>query len=219
MIIDGLDIANSTGLCRLDRPGSISKALVHVINVGGDDGGDNAEDKAGLLALELRNRYGPRGIGKPDFVAIEMPMRNVVMYKKQGKPDLAGKAPKTTINPNALQLSSLAGAAVAIIDAFGIPWGLVSSATWRSVYYGKGFVPPVKTIHHRNGTVSHEDDWKQAAITEARRQGVTLPGDKIAQGDAAEALAVAVCWEKCTFIPERHRKAFMALRTGQARAA
>lgn len=212
MLIEGLDIATSTGFAFLDRPGSISAAICGTIHVG--DG--EAEEKAGSLAMQLVKRYRQT---KPDFVAIEQPQRNVVMFKKQGKADLAGKQQKTTINPNALQLSALAGAAVAILDAYRIPWGLIPTNTWRSVYYGKGFVPPVKVIKHRNGAVSQEDDWKQAAINEAQRQGVVLSGDKTAKGDAAEALAVAICWERCTFVPKRHQEAFKALRTGQLRAA
>lgn len=208
MIIEGLDIATSTGFARLDRPGSIQAAKCGVIHLGD---GDNAEDKAGLMGLAMRNRYGPKGEGKPDFVAIEMPMRSVVMHKKKG----AAKG-ETTINPNAMQLSALAGATTAILDAFGIPWGLISSQTWRSVYFGKNFTPPIKIIHHKNNTTTQEDDWKQAAINEAQRQRVVLPGNKIAQGDAAEALAIAICWERCTFIPERHRQAFIDLRSGKA---
>lgn len=212
MLIEGLDIATSTGFALIDRPGPISSAICGAIHVG--DG--EAEEKAGFLALRLVKRYRER---KPDFVAIEQPMRNVVMFTKNGKADLAGKQKKTTINPNALQLSALAGAACAILDAYKIPWGLIATSTWRSMYFGKGFSPPVKTIRHKNGSVSYEDDWKLAAINEARRQGLILTGDKTAQGDAAEALAIAVCWERCTFIPQRHQAAFMALRTGQARAA
>jgi len=212
MLIEGLDIATSTGFALLDRPGPISAATCGTIYAG--DG--EAEEKAGHLALQLVRRYRER---KPDFVAIEQPQRNVVMFKKKGKDDLAGKQQKTTINPNALQLSALAGAAVAILDAYRIPWGLIPTNTWRSVYYGKGFVPPVKIIRHRDGRVTREDDWKQAAINEARRQHVLLTGDKTAQGDAAEALAIAICWERCTFVPARHLDAFKALRTRQARAA
>lgn len=55
-------------------------------------------------------------------------MRNVVTFKKK-RQDVGGEGKEQTINPNALQLSSLAGAAVAIIAAYRIPWETVSSAT------------------------------------------------------------------------------------------
>jgi hypothetical protein len=211
-LIEGMDIATSTGLARLDRPGPIRRALCEFINVDGE----NAEEKAGCLAMAMVRRFRER---KPDFVAIEMPQRNVKMFKKKGKPDLAGAVQTTTINPNTLQLSALAGAAVAILDAYHIPWGLIPTNTWRAKYYGSGFAPPVRVIQKKNGEVIREDDWKQAAINEAMREGVVLPGNKVEQGDAAEALAVAICWENCAFIPARHRNAFLALRMGKARAA
>lgn len=48
-------------------------------------------------------------------------MRNVVTFKKK-RQDFGGEGEERTINPNALQLSSFAGAAVAIIAAYRIPW-------------------------------------------------------------------------------------------------
>lgn len=58
---------------------------------------------------------------RPEFVSLEQPMRNVVTFKKK-RQDFGGEGEERTINPNALQLSSFAGAAVAIIAAYRIPW-------------------------------------------------------------------------------------------------
>jgi hypothetical protein len=212
IIIEGLDVATSCGWAQINRPGALSSARCGVML----SEGENGEEKAGHLAMQMISRYRER---KPSFVALEMPQRNVVKFAKKGS-DLAGATKKETINPNALQLSALAGAAVAILDAYRIPWGLISTATWRSKYYGKGFTPPIKEVRNKKtGAITFEDDWKQAAINEALAQRVFLEGTKVAQGDAAEALAIAVCWEKCSFIPARHEKAFIALRTGDARQA
>ncbi|MBY8918800.1 hypothetical protein KUG85_04840 [Nitratireductor sp. L1-7-SE] len=198
-LILGLDIATSCGRALIDRserPGTWNCDVWK-------SAGDNGEEKAGHLAMQMIPYLKAN---KPDFVAIEMPQRNVQTFGRKRK-DMAGEATETTINPNALQLSSLAGAAIAILDAYRIPWGLIAPVTWRSAYFGKGVKPQGK------------DDWKDLAIQHARMQGIGLPATKAAQRDAAEALGIAVSWERCTFIPKRHQQAFMALRTGQARAA
>lgn len=196
MLIVGLDIATSAGWALIEpreRPSSWRCGIWKA------EGG-NGEEKAGHLAMQIIPFMKGH---RPDFVAIEMPQRNVQTFGKK-RQDMAGEAKEMTINPNALQLSALAGAAVAILDAYRIPWGLIASGTWRSAYFGKGVKPAGK------------DDWKDLAIAHARMQRVELPSTKAAQRDAAEALGVAVSWERCTFIPARHQAAFMALRTGRA---
>jgi hypothetical protein len=195
-MIAGLDIATSAGWALIEpreRPSSWRCGIWKAE-------GDNGEEKAGHLAMQI---IPFMKMHKPGFVAIEMPQRNVQTFGKK-RQDMAGEAKEMTINPNALQLSALAGAAVAILDAYRIPWGLIASATWRSAYFGKGVKPQTGK------------DWKDLAIDHARMQRVELPSTKAAQRDAAEALGVAVSWERCTFIPARHQAAFMALRTGRA---
>lgn len=216
MLIEGLDIATSCGVAQVEKPGRLSAAKCLCLYAEGE----NSEEKAGELAWQLMQRYRDAST-RPQFVAIEMPMRNVMTFKKQGR-DLAGQTQKETINPNALQLSGLAGAAVAVLNCYRIPWGLIASKTWRNAYFGKDFVPPkVKKTNRKTGQtiVTDQDDWKQAAIDMALRDRIALPSTKAEQRDAAEAIGIAWAWESCTFIPKRHQNAFMALRTGQARAA
>lgn len=198
MLIGGYDIATSAGFAWIEPREKPSSWQCGVWK----SEGENGEEKAGHLGMQmipvLKNR-------KPDFVAIEMPQRNVQTFGKKRK-DMAGEKVETTINPNALQLSALAGGAIAILDAYRIPWGLIASATWRAAYFGKGVKPaPGK-------------DWKDLAIEHARMQRIALPSTKAAQRDAAEAIGIAVAWERCTFIPARHQAAFMALRTGRVAA-
>jgi hypothetical protein len=218
MIIEGLDIATSCGVAQVEKPGRLSSARCLCLYAEGE----NSEEKAGELAWLLMQRYRDT-TARPQFVAIEMPMRNVMTFHKEGA-DLAGQTQKDTINPNALQLSGLAGAAVAILNCYRIPWGLVASKTWRNAYFGKQFVPPKVVVKKRNRKTGKmeetlKDDWKQAAIDMALRERISLPSTKAEQRDAAEAIGIAWAWEACTFIPKRHQAAFMALRTGQARAA
>ena len=215
MLIDGFDVATSCGWASIQRPGDMkaTKCGVYISK------GENSEEKAGELGLFLMNKYrNPEN--RPDFVAIEMPQRNVQTFTRQGRPDLAGTKDEMTINPNALQLSGMLGAVVTILNCYNIPWGLIAPATWRKAYYGAGYNPPkavVKSKNKRTGEIkeTYKDDWKQAAINTAQLHKISLPATKAEQKDAAEAIGIAVAWEKCTFIPKRHEKAFMALRMGQ----
>lgn len=218
MLIEGLDIATSCGVGQVEKPGRLSSARCLCLHADGE----NSEEKAGELGFLFMQRYRDPA-ARPDFVAIEMPMRNVMTFQKQGQ-DLAGQTAKETINPNALQLSGLAGATVAVLNCYRIPWGLIASKTWRNAYFGKDFVPPktaIKKKDRKTGRTvdTYKDDWKQAAIDMALRERIALPSTKAEQRDAAEAIGIAWAWECCTFIPKRHRAAFMTLRTGQARAA
>ncbi|MFD1199558.1 hypothetical protein ACFQ3K_14725 [Brucella gallinifaecis] len=167
MIILGLDIATTTGFAWYDPSASMSTIRTGIIT----SIGDNAEDKAASIATQLVTMLKAE---RPDFVAIEQPMRNVVTFKKK-KTDMAGDKDETTINPNALQLSSLSGAAVAIISAYRIPWLTIPSSTWRSQFLGYGRKP---------GFASK--DWKKAAME--RCQMLKIP---VKKHDAAEAVGIA----------------------------
>lgn len=167
MLILGLDIATTTGFAWYDPSASMSTIRTGIIQ----SVGDNAEEKSASIATQLVTMLKAE---RPDFVAIEQPMRNVVMFKKK-KQDFAGEHDETTINPNALQLSSLSGAAVAIISAYRIPWLTIPTATWRTQFLGYGRKP---------GFVSK--DWKKAAME--RCQSLKIP---VKRHDAAEAVGVA----------------------------
>jgi len=209
MLILGLDVATRTGECWMDRSQQPSSWRCRAAI----SEGENAEEKAGDLAAYFNKEFWER---KPDFAAIEMPLRSVVRFEKKpkkqradlatGSGDSVSGSPESTINPNALMLSSLAGAVVAALEINRIPWGLVAPATWRKAYYGKGWKPA-------------DGNWKKAAIAQANIQGIILPDSVEAQRDAAEAVGIAIAWQWCTFIPRKHQIAFMDLRTGKARAA
>lgn len=196
----GLDVATSTGICFVDRSRPASEWRCLAVQSEGDNGEDKAADLGLFLFAELVEN-------RPDFAAIEMPQRSVAQFGRKKTDPLTGQeTTETTINPNALQLSALAGAVVTALEIRRIPWGLVAPATWRSAYFGRGQKPV-------------DGDWKAAAVRQAELQKVALPPTVKAARDAAEAIGIAMAWERCTFIPTRHQAAFMALRQGKAVAA
>jgi hypothetical protein len=200
MLILGLDIATSTGVCWMETALPASKWRCLAITAEGDF----QEDKTGDLSIYLNEEFFRT---RPDFVAIEMPRRDVAAYPKQIRDPQTGRM-KTihTVNADQLLLPALASAAATACDLARIPWGLVHQKTWRAAYYGKGFRP-------------QGDDWKAAAVDAAIQMGVVLPLEKKAQKDAAEAVGIAHAWMKCTQIPARHHDAFAKLRLGSAKVA
>lgn len=167
MMILGLDIATTTGFAWYDPSASMSTIRTGIITASGNNAEEKAADIAQQLVVMLKAE-------RPDFVAIEQPMRNVVMFKKK-KHDMAGEHEESTINPNALQLSSLSGAAVAIVSAYRIPWVTIPSSSWRSQFLGYGRKPGFQS-----------KDWKKAAME--RCQMLKIP---VKRHDAAEAVGVA----------------------------
>lgn len=200
MLILGLDPATSTGVCWMDTALTPPKWRCLAITAEGEF----QEDKTGDLSIYLNEEFFRT---RPDFVAIEMPRRDVAAYPKTIKDPRTGKM-KTihTVNADQLLLPALVAAATAACDLASIPWGLVHQKTWRAAYYGKGYKPT-------------GDDWKAPAVDAAFQHGIALPLEKKAQRDAAEAVGIAHAWSKCTQVPTRHHKAFTDLRLNQRRAA
>lgn len=167
-LILGLDIATTTGFAWYEPGSSLSSIKTGLIKAEGD----NAEEKAASLAQQLVTMFKS---ARPDFVAIEQPMRNVVSFKKK-RQDFGGEVEEQTINPNALQLSSLAGAAVAIIAAYRIPWETIPSATWRKHFLGMGRAPNFD-----------RQAWKRAAVERCRALRID-----VRNADAAEAVGISM---------------------------
>lgn len=171
MLILGLDIATTTGFAWYEPGSSLSTIRTGLIKATGE----NAEEKSASLAQQLTAMLKEN---RADLVAIEQPMRNVVTFKKK-RHDMAGEVDEQTINPNALQLSSLAGAAVGIIAAYRIPWVTIPSATWRSHFLGYG----------RKAGMDRPK-WKRAAIERCQMLKITVKN-----ADAAEAVGIAMAGE------------------------
>ncbi|TIN80726.1 hypothetical protein [Mesorhizobium sp.] len=167
-LILGLDIATLTGFAWYEPGSSLSSIKTGLIKAVGE----NAEEKAESLGRQLRDMI--KG-NRPDFVAIEQPMRNVVSFKKT-RQTLTGPVDEQTINPNALQLEGLVCAAVAIIGGgYGIPWETIPSSTWRSCFLGFGRRPGFDRAA-----------WKKAAVDRCRLLKVD-----VRNSDAAEAVGIA----------------------------
>lgn len=212
--IMGLDLANNSGWAFRDSNTHRSAMECGVISVSEYDW----EAKYGVFATQfvrLLQQY------RPDFVAIERPEHGVRQFARQGRPDLTGDAPQAmTINPAALQLSGIAGAAIAVLTVSRIAWGTIAANSWRPVYFGRGWKPPLEQTRDRKTGQMRDGkpDWKQAAIDAAVRDEITLPSTKKDQRDAAEAVAICTCWHKAD-VPEIKwmQDKFMELRVGSKR--
>lgn len=109
----------------------------------------------------------------------------------------------------------LHGAVLSTVANFGIPWGTISSATWRKMFYGKGFKPPQKITKlskpDRNGKMEKvENLWKEAIVIQCEREGIILPSKKTTAHNAGEAAAIAVCWRGAEIHAGRYRPAFQS---------
>ncbi|MGP4665959.1 hypothetical protein [Agrobacterium pusense] len=94
----------------------------------------------------------------------------------------------------------LHGAVYATLGNWGKPWGTISAATWRKMFFGAGYKPPLDN-HGKN-------DWKRAAIEQCELEGIILPAKKATRDNAAEAAALAVCWRGVEIHAGRYRPAF-----------
>lgn len=200
MLVLGLDIATSTGVCWMDTALPSSKWRCLAIEAEGEF----QEEKATDLAVYLNGEFFRT---RPDFVVIEMPRRDVAAYPKTIRDPRTGQT-KTihTVNADQLVLPAMVAAATTACDMASIPWGLVHQKTWRASYYGKVYKPK-------------GDDWKAPAVEAATNQGIPLPSTKKAMSDAAEAVGIAYAWAKCSQVPSRHHAAFAKLRAGFGRVA
>lgn len=113
----------------------------------------------------------------------------------------------------------LHGAVYSTLANHGIMWGTMSVQTWRSHFYGRGNRPPQKMVKIKvKGSVQlvPTDDWKQAALDACQEMGIALPSAKAKAHNAAEAAAVAICWQSAKLHARRYEPRFIALRTGRA---
>lgn len=226
MIIMGLDLATTSGWAVRDSEKHRSTILCGTFTVKEYDW-EEKYPVAGNLFYRLLKEHNPH------FVAIERPEHGVRQFKKkddeskqrhetekalahlsavirrhginsdEAQTALGVYHKNPTINPNALQLTGIAGAVTAICMMLNIPFGTIAATSWRPIYYGKGVKPGEK------------EDWKDLAIQSCEREKIKLPKTKAEQGDAAEAVGVCTCWSKCQ-IPniEWMQQRFMDLRTG-----
>ena len=109
-------------------------------------------------------------------------------------------------------------AIVATLANFGIPYGTIPAATWRKMFFGASFKPPLKPTKPGK---KPQSDWKAAAVDQCDREGIILPSKKTVSHNAAEACALAICWRGAKLHARRDEPKFMALlqERNSARAA
>lgn len=131
------------------------------------------------------------------------------LIKEHGKPDFAvleeqSLAKIGTTSADAMIYPWVATAAiVATLANYGVPYGTIPPGTWRKMFFGERFKPPVDA--------KGKNDWKAAAVAMCERHGITLPTQKAIAHNAAEACALAICWRGAKLHARRYEPAFMDL--------
>lgn len=207
IVILALDLATNSGWAvrySWRKPAAIQCG---VFNVGSNDAGDDVSWET-KYALTSNQVYRLILEHKPDFVVIEEAEHRVTQFSKKKKNPVTGALEESsTINPNALQLTGISGAAIGTCMNMGVPCGTIPSRSWHSKYHGKGNKPGLK------------EDWKDVAIRACNQENIPLPSTKKDQKDAAEAVCISACWHWCNVLDLNWmRKRFLYLRTGAAKA-
>lgn len=155
-----------------------------------------------------------------EYCADQMGLK-VAALIKEFKPDFVIMETALKMSPGGTMATvvscMLHGAVLATVGNFGKPWGTISSATWRKMFYGAGFKPPFK-VHKlkkpdpKTGKVERvEYLWKEAIVAACEREGIVLPAKKTVAHNAGEAAAIAICWRGAEIHAGRYRPAFQAL--------
>ena len=168
MRILGLDIATVTGVAFYDTTEHVSKITAWSFRLKGDTDEQKASDM-GVQTVGLIRKY------KPDFIAIESPLKNIVTHKRT-KQTLVGEVEDAAMNPASIILpNQLTGAVMAIIGAYRIPWHTVPSSTWRKCFLGFARKPGWS-----------RKDWKRAVREQCDMLGIHVTND-----DSADAVGTA----------------------------
>jgi Holliday junction resolvasome RuvABC endonuclease subunit len=155
--------------------------------------GDQIARKVHALLLEHVKEYGKA----PDFAVLEEAAQANI-----GKTSAAAM----------IFAWVSATAIVGVLANWGIPYATLHPNTWRPTFFGT-LKPPQKAVK-KAGKVQMKNDWKSLAISECERLGVKLPKTKALADDAAEAVAIAMCWEdnEMKFHAKRYHQPWMNLR-------
>ena len=197
MIVLGLDISKHAGYAIYDTAKHISAIKCGVLEFPDKASIEYCSDQMGLKISGLIREY------KPDFVVLESALKMS-----------PGGTLATVVS------CMLHGAVLSTVANFGKPWGTISAATWRKMFYGKGFKPPFK-VHQlkkpdpKTGKTERiEYLWKEAIVTQCEREGIILPSKKTISHNAGEAAAIAICWQGAEIHAGRYRPAFVGFRQG-----
>lgn len=196
-LILGFDPSKSTGWCIYDPAKPFSAIKTGVFEMPDKADAYYTGDQIARRTLELVREAG--GYQKIAFAVLE----------EQSKAQIGGSNADAMIYAWGTSLSI-----VGTLANFGIPYGTIPPGTWRKMFYGQGFKPPLDK--------KRKNDWKAAAVNECDRMGIILPTKKTLAHNAAESCALAICWRGAKLHARRYEAPFMALlqnRMGEGRAA
>ncbi|KKX25318.1 hypothetical protein [Rhizobium sp. LC145] len=191
MKVLAFDTSKSAGWAFFDTSRHVSSIKCDVLEFPAKASIEYCADQMGLKVTKLIKEF------RPDFVVMETALKMS-----------PGGTMATVVS------CMLHGAVLSTVANFGIPWGTISSATWRKMFYGQGFKPPFK-VHQlkrpdpKTGKTERlEYLWKEAIVTQCEREGIVLPAKKTVAHNAGEAAAIAVCWRGAEIHAGRYRPAF-----------
>ena len=191
MKVLAFDTSKSAGWAFFDTSRHVSSIRCDVLEFPAKASIEYCADQMGLKVTKLIKEF------RPDFVVMETALKMS-----------PGGTMATVVS------CMLHGAVLSTVANFGIPWGTISSATWRKMFYGQGFKPPFK-VHQlkkpdpKTGKTERlEYLWKEAIVTQCEREGIVLPAKKTVAHNAGEAAAIAVCWRGAEIHAGRYRPAF-----------
>lgn len=170
-LIIGFDPSKSTGYCLFDAACHYSAIQCGVFEMPPKADTYYTADQIGLKVTSFLRQVKERHGRMPDFAVLEQQIEAQIAQTKFA----------ASIFP---WIAS--SAIVATLANFKIPYGTLMPSTWRKMFFGANFKPPID----KNG----KKDWKSAAIITCEQMGIVLPKKKAHADDAAEACALAICW-------------------------
>lgn len=177
MLILGLDPSQQTGYALFDTSRDLSAIRAGTLRAVGDD----YEHKSATLGYALMKLIKA---DRPDFIAIEMPIRTQPGTKKR-KVKFMGEEQVEEASGSGLNAvissNQMVGACAAIIGAYGIPFECIAPVTWRSQFLGFGRRPGWQ-----------RKDWKRAV--RERCQGLKII---VTNDDMADAVGIAFAGRAC----------------------
>jgi len=186
-IILGFDPSKNTGWSVFDTKRDFSAIRCGVFEMPDKCDHYFTSDQIGLKSRNLIRSLMENG-EKPDFAVLE----------EQSLAKIGNTSADALIYP---WLAT--SAVVSTLANFGIGYGTIPAASWRVMFYGRGFKPPLDN--------KGKKDWKEASRRECERLGIALPSQKTINHNAAESCALAICWRGAKLHARRYEAGFMGL--------
>lgn len=193
MRVMGLDVSKSAGFSLFETNKHPSSIKCDVLEFPAKASIEYCADQMGLKVTGLIREF------QPEFVIMEAALKM-----------------SPTGTTATVVSCMLHGAVLATVGNFGIPWGTISAATWRKMFYGAGFKPPQKITKlskpdSKGRWEKVENLWKEAIVAQCEREGIVLPSRKTVAHNAAESAAIAICWRGATIHAGRYVPAFQEM--------